>query len=203
MSMQGNRNQNAAFQAKMEELYPQKGKRERNYLRSLVIIFMIVAVAATVSDLRRPSADKAQTAFTDLVYQQMDVQKADFWLGEITAQELLSQDGWITQTDADPDIRRAAAALLDQPHTAFNNASVINWDMLKIEEAARLWDSWQSQPEGQSELEFINSQLAIHEQNKTLPGLGENVWVLDNQYLVAVHGDMMGICPLQDLKHLN
>lgn len=201
--MNGNQQRVDAFRAKIEEQSPKKGKRERSYLRSLVMIFVIVAIAATVVDLRKPSADKAQAAFTDLVYQQMEVQKADFWLGEATAQELLRQEGWITGKDSDPDVRRTAAALLDLPHVSFSDASVRNWNGLKTEEAARLWDLWQQQPEEQSELDFINSQLAIHKQNKTLPGLGEDIWMLDDLYLLAVDGDTVGICLLSDLKHLD
>ena len=201
--MNGNQQRVDAFRAKIEEQSPKKGKRERSYLRSLAMIFVIVAIAATVVDLRKPSADKAQAAFTDLVYQQMEVQKADFWLGEATAQELLRQEGWITGKDSDPDVRRTAAALLDLPHVSFSDASVLNWNGLKTEEAARLWDLWQMQPEEQSELDFINSQLAIHKQNKTLPGLGEDIWMLDDLYLLAVDGDTVGICLLSDLKHLD
>lgn len=201
--MNGNQQRVDAFRAKIEEQSPKKGKRERSYLRSLVIIFVIVAIAATVVDLRKPSADKAQAAFTDLVYQQMEAQKADFWLGEATAQELLLQEGWITGKDSDPDVRRTAAALLGLPHVSFSDAPVLNWNGLKTEEAARLWELWQQQPEGQSEQAFISSQLTLLQQNKELPGLGENLWVIDDQYLLAVHEDTVGICPLSDLKHLD
>ena len=201
--MNGNQQRVDAFRAKIEEQSPKKGKRERSYLRSLVIIFVIVAIAATVVDLRKPSADKAQAAFTDLVYQQMEAKKADFWLGEATAQELLQQEGWITGKDSDPDVRRTAAALLGLPHVSFSDAPVLNWNGLKTEEAARLWELWQQQPEGQSEQAFISSQLALLQQNKELPGLGENLWVIDDQYLLAVYEDTVGICPLADLKHLD
>ena len=61
--MNGNQQRVDAFRAKIEEQSPKKGKRERSYLRSLVMIFVIVAIAATVVDLRKPSADKAQAAF--------------------------------------------------------------------------------------------------------------------------------------------
>lgn len=203
MGMNDHQNRTAAFRAGIEEASPKKGKRERSYMRSLVLIFVIVAIAATVSDLRRPKADKAQMDFTDLVYQQMEAQRAELWLGSTTAKELLTQDGWITGVDVDSDVRRAAATLLEQPHTAFNDAPVVNWELLKIEEAARLWEQWQSQPEGQSELDFINSRLALHKQNKTLPGLGENLWILNDLYLVAADGNLVGICPLSDLKYLD
>ena len=203
MGMYDNQNRTAAFQARIEELSPKKGKRERSYVRSLVLIFVIVAIAATVGDLRRPKADKAQMEFTDLVYEQMDARKEELWLGGTTAKELLTQDGWITGVDVDPDVRRAAASLLEQPHTAFNDAPVVNWELLKIEEAARMWELWQSQPEGQSELDFINSQLAFHKQNKTLPGLDENLWILNDLYLVAADGNLVGVCLLSDLKHLD
>lgn len=201
--MNGNQQRVDAFRAKIEEQSPKKGKRERSYLRSLVIIFVIVAIAATVVDLRKPSADKVQAAFTDLVYQQMEAKKADFWLGEATAQELLQQEGWITGKDSDPDVRRTAAALLGLPHVSFSDAPVLNWNGLKTEEAARLWELWQQQLEGQSEQAFISSQLALLQQNKELPGLGENLWVIDDQYLLAVYEDTVGICPLADLKHLD
>lgn len=201
--MNGNQQRVDAFRAKIEEQSPKKGKRERSYLRSLVIIFVIVAIAATVVDLRKPSADQAQAAFTDLVYQQMEAKKADFWLGEATAQELLQQEGWITGKDSDPDVRRTAAALLGLPHVSFSDAPVLNWNGLKTEEAARLWELWQQHPEGQSEQAFISSQLALLQQNKELPGLGENLWVIDDQYLLAVYEDTVGICPLADLKHLD
>ena len=201
--MNGNQQRVDAFRAKIEEQSPKKGKRERSYLRSLVIIFVIVAIAATVVDLRKPSADKAQAAFTDLVYQQMEAKKADFWLGEASAQELLQQEGWITGKDSDPDVRRTAAALLGLPHVSFSDAPVLNWNGLKTEEAARLWELWQQQLEGQSEQAFISSQLALLQQNKELPGLGENLWVIDDQYLLAVYEDTVGICPLADLKHLD
>ena len=189
--------------AKTEVQSPKKGKRERSYLRSLLLIFVIVAIAATVVELRKPAADKAQTAFTDLVYQQMEAQKAELWLGKSTAQELLTKDGWITAADIDADVRRTAATLLGLPHVSFSDAPVLNWNGLKSEEAARLWDLWQAQPEGQSELDFINSQLALHKQNKTLPGLGENLWMINGMYLLAVDDGTVGICLLSDLKNLD
>lgn len=201
--MDKNQNKNAAFQAKMEELYPRKGKRQRSYLRSLMLMFVIVIIAATISDLRRPKADQAQAAFTDLVYRQMEEQRADFWLGTYTAKELLSQDGWIIGADSDPDIRRTAATLLGLPHGSFNDAPMLSWSGLKAQEAARLWDLWQTQTEGLSELDFIKSQLALQQQSKTLPGIGEDIWMINDLYLLAVDGDAVGICLLNDLKHLD
>jgi len=192
-----------AFRAKIEEQSSKRGKRERSYLRSLLIIFVVVAIAATVGDLRTPAADKEQAAFTDLVYQQMEAQKNDFWLGTATAEWLLQQEGWITGADNDADVRRTAAALLGLPHVSFSDAPVLNWNGLKTEEAARLWNLRQEQPEGQDEREFINRQLMLHRQNKTLPGLGENLWLVDDQYLLAVHDGTVGICLLSDLKHLD
>ena len=201
--MDGNQHRIDVFRAKTEVQFPKKGKRERSYLRSLLLIFVIVAIAATVVELRKPAADKAQTAFTDLVYQQMEAQKAELWLGKSTAQELLTKDGWITAADIDADVRRTAATLLGLPHVSFSDAPVLNWNGLKSEEAARLWDLWQAQPEGQSELDFINSQLALHKQNKTLPGLGENLWMINGMYLLAVDDGTVGICLLSDLKNLD
>ena len=201
--MDGNKHRIDVFRAKTEVQSPKKGKRERSYLRSLLLIFVIVAIAATVVELRKPAADKAQTAFTDLVYQQMEAQKAELWLGKSTAQELLTKDGWITAADIDADVRRTAATLLGLPHVSFSDAPVLNWNGLKSEEAARLWDLWQAQPEGQSELDFINSQLALHKQNKTLPGLGENLWMINGMYLLAVDDGTVGICLLSDLKNLD
>ena len=201
--MDGNQHRIDVFRAKTEGQSPKKGMRERAYLRSLLLIFVIVAIAATVGELRKPAADKAQTAFTDLVYQQMEAQKAELWLGKSTAQELLTKDGWITAADNDADVRRTAATLLGRPHVSFSDAPVLNWNVLKSEEAARLWDLWQAQPEGQSELDFINSQLALHKQNKTLPGLGENLWMINGMYLLAVDDGTVGICLLSDLKNLD
>ena len=201
--MDGNQHRIDVFRAKTEVQSPKKGKRERSYLRSLLLIFVIVAIAATVVELRKPAADKAQTAFTDLVYQQMEAQKAELWLGKSTAQELLTKDGWITADDIDADVRRTAATLLGLPHVSFSDAPVLNWNGLKSEEAARLWELWQAQPEGQSELDFINSQLALHKQNKTLPGLGENLWMINGMYLLAVDDGTVGICLLSDLKNLD
>lgn len=201
--MDGNQHRIDVFRAKTEVQSSKKGKRERSYLRSLLLIFVIVAIAATVVELRKPAADKAQTAFTDLVYQQMEAQKAELWLGKSTAQELLTKDGWITAADIDADVRRTAATLLGLPHVSFSDAPVLNWNGLKSEEAARLWDLWQAQPEGQSELDFINSQLVLHKQNKTLPGLGENLWMINGMYLLAVDDGTVGICLLSDLKNLD
>jgi hypothetical protein len=116
---------------------------------------------------------------------------------------LLTKDGWITAADIDADVRRTAATLLGLPHVSFSDAPVLNWNGLKSEEAARLWDLWQAQPEGQSELDFINSQLALHKQNKTLPGLGENLWMINGMYLLAVDDGTVGICLLSDLKNLD
>ena len=203
MGMYDNQNRTTAVQARLEELSPKKGKRERSYVRSLLLIFIILAIAATVNDLRRPAVDTAQMNFSDLVYQQMEAQKADFWLGGMTEEALLAQDGWIIDSDSDPDTRRVAARLLDLPQTTFNDAPVLNWSGVKLEEAARLWELWQQQPEGQSELDFINGQLAQMQQNKTLPALGEDFWLLSDLYLVMVDGDTVGICPLSALKHLD
>ncbi len=203
MGSYSNQQRTEAFRARIEELSPKNGKRERSYLRSLLLIFVIVAIAATVVDVRKPSVDKAQAAFTDLVYQQMEEQKTELWLGKTSAQELLKQEGWITDVDSDPDVRRTAAALLGLPHVSFSDAPVLNWNGLKTEEAARLWELWQTQPEGQSEVDFINQQLTLHKQNRTLPGLGENLWVINDQYLLAVHENTVGICLLAELKHLD
>lgn len=60
--MDGNQHRIDVFRAKTEVQSPKKGKRERSYLRSLLLIFVVVAIAATVVELRKPAADKAQTA---------------------------------------------------------------------------------------------------------------------------------------------
>lgn len=205
--MENKPNTTEAFAAKVREHYPkqeQKETRKRSLTRSLVLLFVIVAIAATVRDLQLPNADKAQAAFTDLVYQQMEDQKSQFWLSGFTAEQLLLQEGWITENNEDPDIQRAVKRLLQQqsPQTII----VRNWDMLKLEEAARLWDLWKETTPEQSEQDFISQQLTLHQQDKTLPGLGENLWTISTnvgEYLLAADGDLWGICPLSDLKHLD
>jgi len=196
-----------ASDEKVREANPEQGKKDfkaRSLTRSLVLFFVILAVAATVRDIRMPNADKAQAAFTDLVYEQMDAQKADFWLGETTAKELLVGAGWITESNGDPDIQRAVKRLLQQ-----NNLETIivrTWNTIKLEEAARLWDLWEETAPQQTEQTFISQQLALQQQNKTLPGLGEDLWMISTdvgEYLLAADGDLWGICPLKDLKHLD
>ena len=45
------RNVTAAVENKIQEDHPKTGKREKDYLRSLIFLFIIVAIAATVAEI--------------------------------------------------------------------------------------------------------------------------------------------------------
>ena len=76
------RNVTAAVENKIQEDHPKTGKREKDYLRSLIFLFIIVAIAATVADFRRePVLDGERQDFVILAEAAIEQRKADFWLG--------------------------------------------------------------------------------------------------------------------------
>ena len=197
------RNMNEAIEHKVQELSPrepQKEKREKSMLRSLVFVFIIAAIAATVADLRRePVIDEGASAFLAQAEQVMDAAKPDLWLGDMSTEDLMQRGNWSTMADYPrATLEDVTKKLLGTP------AVVYDWSGLKMEEIDRWWKAWKVQA-SQADLNAYLADAAaklVEEQN--LPGLKSGFWLAvtpdGSQYILTTVGEQWAICPADDLR---
>ena len=197
------RNVNEAVEEKVQEIhpsYPRKEKREKSMMRSLVFLFVIAAIAATVADFRRePIINEEKSAFVSQAEQVMDAAKADLWLGDMSAEELMQRGNWSTIADYPRStLEDVAKKLLHTP------AVVYDWNGLKMEEIDRLWNAWKTQT-SQADLNAYLADAAaklVEEQN--LPGLKSGLWLAvtpdGSRYILTTVGEQWAICPADALR---
>ncbi len=197
------RNMNEAIEHKVQELSPrepQKEKREKSMMRSLIFLFVIAAIAATVADFRRePVIDEGLSAFIAQAEQVMDAVKPDLWLGTMAAEDLMQQGNWSTIADYPrATLEDVTKKLLGTP------AVVYDWNGLKMEAIDRLWKAWEAQT-SQADLDAYLADAAaklVEEQN--LPGLKSGLWLAvtpdGSQYILTTVGEQWAICSMDDLR---
>ena len=176
-----------------------KGPREKNFLRSLIFLFVIVAIAATVSDLRRePVVDDAKAAFVAQAEQAIESVKDDLWLGGMEAATLLEQGDWNKLNDyARSTLDDVAKKLLGTP------AVVYDWSALQMEEIDRLGKAWETAPQGDLNAYLAEAAEALV-QAQELPGLESGLWLAvtpdGSRYILASVGEQWAICPEDALR---
>lgn len=197
------RNLNEAIDQKVQERSPQepqKGKREKSMMRSLIFLFVIAAIAATVADFRRePVIDEGLSDFIAQAEQVMDAAKPDLWLGDMSPEDLLQRGNWSTIADYPRStLEDVARKLLGTP------AVVYDWNGLKMEEIDRLWKAWETQT-SQADLNAYLADAAaklVEEQN--LPGLKSGLWLAvtpdGSRYILMTVGEQWAICPADALR---
>ena len=194
------RNITAAFENKVREAYPKNGKRENNMLRSLVFLFVILAIAATVSDFRRESViDEGLSAFIDQAEQMLDAARPDLWLGGVSAETLTEQGDWNKVDDyARATLDDVAKKLLGTP------AVVYDWSALKMEEIDRLWQVWEAQMTQGDLNAYLTAAAEALVQAQELPGLESGLWLAvtpdGSRYILASVGEQWAICPETALR---
>ncbi len=191
---------NAAAETKAQEGNPTKGVQKKSFLRSLVLLFVIVAIAATVADLRRePLLDGEKQDFVILAETAIEQRKADLWLGGDTADQLMARGNWSILNDYSRSTAEdAAQRLLGAPATLYD------WRILKLEAADRLWQAWnalETKPEPETYLAGAVAALAAEQE---LPGLESSLWLAvtgdGERYILAATDTLWAICPVEDLR---
>ena len=194
---------NTQTDAKVREVNPEQGKKDlhrRNPLLSLVLAFIIVAIAATVADFRRvPIMDEQKEVFVSQAEQAMDAAKPDLWLGDMTPQALMEQESCSTLKDyARSTMDDVTKKLLGSP------AVIYDWESLKMEEIDRLWQAWNEQTTQTDLTAYLADAVAELVAEQTLPGLESSLWLVvtsDGQrYILAAEGDLWGLCPSEALR---
>lgn len=197
------RNMNEASDHKVQELqpsYPRRERREKSMMRSLVFLFVIVAIAATVADLRRePVIDEGQSAFVSQAEQVLDAAKTDLWLGSVSAEDLTQRGNWTTMADYPRStLEDAAKKLLGTP------AAVYDWDALKMEEIDRIWKAWETQTSQTDLNAYLTDAVNALVNDQKLPGLKSGFWLAvtsdGRQYILTVMGEQWAVCPAEDLR---
>ena len=194
------RNITAAFENKVREAYPKNGKRENNRLRSLFFLFIILAIAATVNDLRRePLIDDAQAAFVSQAEQVLDAAKSDLWLGGVSAENLLEQGGWSEMDDyARSTLENVAEKFLGTP------ATVYDWTALKMETIHRLWLTWETQSDQSAPEAYLAEKVSALVDGQELPGLERGLWLAvtsdGERYILTSRENRWAICPEEVLR---
>ena len=197
------RNVNEAVEDKVQEIhpsYPRKEKREKSMMRSLVFLFVIAAIAATVADFRRePIINEDKSAFVSQAEQVMDAAKADLWLGDMSAEELMQLGNWSTIADYPRStLEDVAKKLLHTP------AVVYDWNALKMEAIDRLWKGWETQT-AQTDLNaYLTDAVNALVTNQELPGLKSGFWLAvttdGSRYILTSAGEQWAICPVEALR---
>lgn len=190
----------ADAETKAQKDSPIKGVRKRSFLQSLVFLFIIVAIAATVTDLRRePLLNDEKRAFVTLAEAALEQKKADLWLGGDTVEQLMARGNWSALDDyARATAEDAAQKLLGVP------AVLYDWTILKLETADRLWQDWsalETKPDPEAYLADAAAALAAEQE---LPGLESSLWLAvtaeGEYYLLAATDTLWAICPAEDLR---
>lgn len=197
------RNMNEAIEHKVQELSPrepQKEKREKSMLRSLIFLFVIAAIAATVADLRRePVIDEGASAFLAQAEQVMDAAKPDLWLGDMSTEDLMQRGNWSTMADYPrATLEDVTKKLLGTP------AVVYDWSGLKMEEIDRWWKAWKVQTSQVDLNDYLADAAAKLVEEQNLPGLKSGFWLAvtpdGSQYILTTVGEQWAICPADDLR---
>lgn len=194
------RNVTAAFENKAKENEPKTGKREKDYLRSLIFLFIIVAIAATVADCRRePMINEERQAFVTRAEAALEAKKHELWLGGLTVSQLMERGNW-TEID---DYSRSTAD--DAVKKLLGVSAVLyDWQILKLEAADRLWQEW-SAMEPQTDLEaYLTDAAAELTAGQKLPGLESSLWLAvtgnGERYILAATDARWAVCPAEDLR---
>ena len=185
--------------AKAQESSSSKGPREKSFLRSLIFLFVIVAIAATVADLRSEHVvDDTKAAFVSQAEQAIDDVKADLWLGGLSAEALTEQGEWNGVDDY------ARSTLDDVIKKLLGTTAVVyDWNALKMEEIDRLWKAWEAAPQGDLNVYLTDAVAALVEAQE-LPGLEGGLWLAvtpdGSRYILASVGERWAICPETALR---
>ena len=132
------------------------------------------------------SAADLRADFNTYVFDLMEEYKPRYVLYDQLSdpQTLLQEEHWETTTAS--DAQSAVRQLLS------GECTVRSWEELKQAEADRLWQQWYYAEKASRMDVFIITELSLHIDNKTLPGLQENTWLVQNaqgdKYLL-VHAD--------------
>ena len=197
------RNVNEAVEDKVQEShpsYPRKEKREKSMMRSLVFLFVIAAIAATVADFRRePIINEEKSAFVSQAEQVMDEAKAELWLGGMAAEELMQRGNWSTIADYPRStLEDVAKKLLNTP------AVVYDWNALKMEAIDRLWKGWETQTAKTDLNAYLTDAVNALVTNQELPGLKSGFWLAvtpdGSRYILTSVGEQWAICPVEALR---
>lgn len=194
------RNVTAAVENKIQEDYPKTGKREKDYVRSLIFLFIIVAIAATVADFRRePVLDGERQDFVLLAEAAIEQQKDDLWLGGETVEQLMARGNWSTLNDYSRSTAEDAAKKM-----LGVSVTLYDWNILKLEAADRIWQDWsalETKPEQEPYLADAVAALAAEQQ---LPGLDSSLWLAvtaeGERYILAATDTLWAICLAEDLR---
>ena len=137
------------------------------------------------------TAAELQTDFNTCVFDRMEEYKPRYVLYDQLAdpKALLQEEGW--QTTAAADGQSAVRTLLGE------GCTVQSWEKLKQAEADRLWQEWYYAEKYSRKDVFIITELSLHIDNKTLPGLQDNTWLVVNeqgdQYILVRADDIWGV----------
>lgn len=195
------RNITASFERYIWEHDPRKEKHDWRYLRSLLILFVLLAVILTIRETRNPplTIDSEKETFIAHAEQRVEAEKANLWPANSTPEQLMAVGDWHTIEDyKGSDLEGVARKLLDKP------GQVYDWDTLKMQEIDRLWQYWSAaQPKPDLDT-FLTEELAKLTAEGNLPGIGKNVWLVISwdydKYLLTIADGRWAICPVDDLK---
>ncbi|MBR5536941.1 MAG: hypothetical protein IKU58_03475 [Clostridia bacterium] len=189
----------SATEVKAQESGGSKGPREKSFLRSLIFLFVIVAIAATVADFRSEHVvDDDKAAFVSQAEQAIDAVKADLWLGGMAAESLTEQGDWNRLNDY------ARSTLDDVVNKLLGTTAVVyDWSGLKMEEIDRLWKAWEAAPQGDLNT-YLADAVAALVAAQELPGLEGGLWLAvtpdGGRYILASVGEQWAICPEEALR---
>ena len=111
---------------------------------------------------------------------------------------LLKQAGWELRTSEAENQQDAANKLL------VGGGLVRSWNDLVEEECARMWEAWYYGTEDITANDYILRENGRYIDNKTIPGLGENTWLVydgrGDEYIL-IHADgTWAARPLADFR---
>lgn len=194
----------ASSDMQLRETDLQQSRRDHGS-RIAAHLAMLVGILLLLVLLLRPllggsSEQEKQAFFYQYTAEKMTAYKPGYYLYEALSDPavLMEKGVWRAYGGQTDDPREAVAAWLGEGHT------VQSWEDLVAAESARLWDEWYYGTEDITSDVFILREIDRTRAGSSLPGLGENTWLVTDpegvQHILVRSGKGWAICPLEELK---
>lgn len=185
--------ENSSAEMQMRETNLHQAKADHRN-RLLVSVMTLAVMAAVLFFLFRPlfavpfTERQKKDWFYQYTTEKMVQFKPQYYLYEELSDPaaLLKQAGWELRASQAENEQDAASKLL------VGGGLVRSWDDLVQDECARMWEAWYYGAEDITANDYILREKGRHINDKTIPGLGENTWLVydgrGDKYIL-IHAD--------------
>lgn len=195
----------ASSDMKLREVDREQSARDHSS-RIAAHLAMLIGVLLLLFLVIRPlfggsTEQEKKDYFYQFTAEKMAAYKSGYFLydGLSDPATLVNEGAWRAFTGRVDDPAKAVTLWLGEEYT------VRSWTDLVVEECDRLWQEWYYGTEDITADDYILREIDRSCANKSLPGLGDNTWLVTDgagvQYILAhPNGTIWYIKPLEDFK---